>query len=197
MKKIIPIIKLAADFANVMRVLRYREGHLENDAEHSYQLAMACWSANHQYRLGLDDGKILKYALVHDLVELYAGDTDAFGDKERLAAKKKNEERAFQQLRKEYGKFGEILEAIEAYNKKADLESHVVNVIDKLVAWANIQNSKDDYHVRRKVSIDTWKKRLFDKIDYDALDPKIKAIIDEAVAEVETKYQESFFIAKK
>lgn len=197
MKKVLPIIKLAADFANVMRVLRYREGHTENDAEHSYQLAMTCWSTNHQYELELDDEKILKYALIHDLVELYAGDTDAFGDKKKIAAKKKNEAAAFRKLKQNYPNFGEIFEAIDEYNRKINQEAHLVNVMDKLVAEANIRNSQDDYYQRRQVDIATWEKRLFDKIGYDALDPKLQAIVDEAVNDVKKTYQESFFNNKK
>ena len=197
MKKVIPIIKLTADFANVKRVLRYREGHVENDAEHIYHLAMVCWSANHQYELGLRDEKILKYALVHDLVELYAGDTDAFGDKERIASKKKNEADALRKLKQNYSEFHELFEAIDEYSEKINQEAHLVNIMDKLVAAVNIWHSKDDYHMRRKISIETWKKRLFEKIDYNLLDSRLKLIVDEVVHEAETTYRDTFFVKAK
>lgn len=193
MKKVIPIIQLAANFANIMRVLRYREGHIENDAEHSYQLAMTCWSTNHQYRLGLNDEKLLKYALVHDLVELYAGDTDAFGDKEKIASKKKNEAEALQKLKQNYPQFTEILVAIDEYDKKINQEAHLVNIMDKLVAEANIRHSMDDYYQRRKVTEETWRKRLFNKISYDSLEPKLQIIVDEAVQEASNTYKKTFF----
>lgn len=48
---------------------------LENSAEHSWHLAMACWSIARQFNLAVDEGKLLKLALVHDLGEIDAGDT--------------------------------------------------------------------------------------------------------------------------
>ncbi len=47
----------------------------ENSAEHSWHLAMACWSFARAFELELDEGKLLKLALVHDLGEIDAGDT--------------------------------------------------------------------------------------------------------------------------
>ncbi|GLP99320.1 hydrolase [Methylophaga thalassica] len=48
---------------------------LENSAEHSWHLAMACWSLAAHFQLDIDMAKLLQYALVHDLGEVDAGDT--------------------------------------------------------------------------------------------------------------------------
>ena len=48
---------------------------LENSAEHSWHLAMACWSIATYFELSLDHERLLKMALVHDLGEIDAGDT--------------------------------------------------------------------------------------------------------------------------
>lgn len=48
---------------------------LENSAEHSWHLAMACWSIAELFQLDVNHEKILKLALVHDLGEIDAGDT--------------------------------------------------------------------------------------------------------------------------
>ena len=48
---------------------------LENSAEHSWHLAMACWSLSRSLNLQLNEEKLLKLALVHDLGEIDAGDT--------------------------------------------------------------------------------------------------------------------------
>ena len=146
MKKIIPIINLAATFASVKRTTGYREGHLENDAEHSYQLALVCWSANEQYDLGLKDELILKFALVHDLIEIYVGDIDAFDDKEKIATKKESEAKAFARLKAEYAPFEDMISAIERYEKKAEVEAQLVYVMDKFIVDANIHHSKGDYY---------------------------------------------------
>ncbi|WP_019672173.1 HD domain-containing protein [Psychrobacter lutiphocae] len=48
---------------------------LENSAEHSWHLAMACWSIAELFELDINHEKLLKLALVHDLGEIDAGDT--------------------------------------------------------------------------------------------------------------------------
>lgn len=48
---------------------------LENSAEHSWHLAMACWNIAEYFQLDVDMAKLLQYALVHDLGEVDAGDT--------------------------------------------------------------------------------------------------------------------------
>lgn len=48
---------------------------LENSAEHSWHLAMACWAFAERSAGRYDMEKLLKLALVHDLGEMGAGDT--------------------------------------------------------------------------------------------------------------------------
>jgi 5'-deoxynucleotidase YfbR-like HD superfamily hydrolase len=193
MNRMEPIIKLAADFAGVMRVLRYREGHIENDAEHSYQLAIVSWSANHQYNLRLDDEKILKYALVHDLVEIYAGDTDAFGDAKKLAAKHDKEVKALKQLQKNYHNFPEIVEATKTYEQRQELETRLVNIFDKVIADENIYQSKDDYYLRMNVTYEQWKERILMKINYPTLPLLLKPLVDEWIVEVKNRERDIFY----
>ncbi|BFM04354.1 hypothetical protein Psyaliredsea_30010 [Psychrobacter alimentarius] len=47
----------------------------ENSAEHSWHLAMACWSIAELFELDVNHERLLKMALVHDLGEIDAGDT--------------------------------------------------------------------------------------------------------------------------
>jgi putative hydrolase of HD superfamily len=53
---------------------------LENSAEHSWHLAMACWSMASYFNKDLSIEKLLKLALVHDLGEIDAGDTFLYAD---------------------------------------------------------------------------------------------------------------------
>lgn len=53
----------------------------ENDVEHSYSVAILCWYLNDKLKLNLDIAKVLKYALVHDFPEVYAGDVNTFARK--------------------------------------------------------------------------------------------------------------------
>src|SRR3989338_476599 len=69
----------------------------ESDAEHSWHLAMFIILFEKDIAKNLDIAKMLKMALIHDLVEIYAGDTFAF-DKEGQKTKKERELMAGQKL---------------------------------------------------------------------------------------------------
>ncbi len=53
---------------------------IENSAEHSWHLAMACWSIAKYFNLNLSEEKLLKLALIHDMGEIDAGDTFLYAD---------------------------------------------------------------------------------------------------------------------
>jgi len=57
----------------------------ENDAEHSWHLALMAMVL-HEYspKKDLDITKVLKMLLIHDLVEIYAGDTFCYDEKANL-----------------------------------------------------------------------------------------------------------------
>ena len=53
----------------------------ENDAEHSWHMALCAMTLKEYSNLGeIDMEKVLKLILIHDIVEIYAGDTPAFSD---------------------------------------------------------------------------------------------------------------------
>ncbi len=62
------------------RTYVYGGDRVENSAEHSWQLAMACWSISRSFDLELSEEKLIKLALVHDLGEIDAGDTFLYSD---------------------------------------------------------------------------------------------------------------------
>lgn len=192
MKKIIPIIELTSKSAAVLRTVGYKDGHFENDAEHSYQLALACWSANEQYNLGLNNEIILKLALTHDLVEIYAGDTDAHASPEYLNSKAERERLALEQLKKEYNNFQDMLRTIEAYEKSDTDEAKLVHFLDKIVPDVNIYNSISNYYKERKVTYDGWKTWLFGKINYESMNSNLKLLVDESVQHVKNNFQNIF-----
>jgi putative hydrolase of HD superfamily len=80
---ILSFTRFTRRFENVTRrVYRIDDGWPENDAEHSCQLALMAWFIIEERGLELDLKKVLQYALAHDLVEAYAGDTPAFENNE-------------------------------------------------------------------------------------------------------------------
>ncbi|MBS7528781.1 HD domain-containing protein [Fusibacter paucivorans] len=64
----------------------------ENSAEHSWHLAVMAMVLMEQCSVeGLNQLTIIKMLLIHDLVEIYDGDTFLFDEKARLEASKKEE----------------------------------------------------------------------------------------------------------
>lgn len=193
MRKILPIIHLASQFATVQRALGYREGHVENDAEHSFQLALVCWSANEQYQLGFNEGLIMKFALVHDLVEVYAGDTDAHGSQAAIASKKEREHKAFEKLKQTYGVFEDLIKTIERYETKTDPEAQLVSIMDKLIPSAHVYFGKGDYCQTHKLSMDEWKHWINRKIKKESLHQKLQVFFEKSLQEIQTDFSEIFY----
>ena len=66
---------------NIFRQTYLADGkRKENDAEHSWHLAMMVVILS-EYFKGADILKTVKMVLIHDLVEIYAGDTFAYDEK--------------------------------------------------------------------------------------------------------------------
>lgn len=107
---------------------------LENSAEHSWHLAMACWSIAELFELDVNHEKLLKMALVHDLGEIDAGDTFLYADTRTDAHL---EERAgIARLQAESGNgikdLNEIWEEQETGSSK---ETQLLKVVDRLLPF--------------------------------------------------------------
>ena len=105
--------------------------------EHSWQLAMLAWYVIDTEKLPLDKGKVLQYALAHDLVETYAGDT-YFYDPEAEATKHQREKEAQERIAKEHPEFASLHATISAYEAREDEESKFVYALDKTIDPLNI-----------------------------------------------------------
>jgi putative hydrolase of HD superfamily len=76
--------ELLHKFALVERVAHIKgRTTRENDVEHSYIITMLAWFVIDTFKLSLDTNKVLRYALVHDLVEVYAGTPISLMKKQR------------------------------------------------------------------------------------------------------------------
>ncbi len=105
----------------------------ENDIEHSYHLAMLAWYIADSNSLLLDKNLLLSYSLVHDFVEVYAGDTYIYSKNAHdHESKKEREEAARLRLEKEFPEFAGMHNTILEYEKQENLESRFVYVLDKL-----------------------------------------------------------------
>ncbi|KKS99593.1 MAG: Metal dependent phosphohydrolase [Candidatus Nomurabacteria bacterium GW2011_GWF2_43_8] len=105
----------------------------ENVVEHSFSLAMFCWRIFNIIRPPLDIEKILKYALVHDLIERGQGqDVNTYAKEEERRAKKEKEGEELKKLSLEFGDFSEFIETLKNYEIKNDEEAQFVWGVDKV-----------------------------------------------------------------
>ena len=72
-------------------------GRRENDAEHAWHMAMMIYLLKEYSNEEIDVAKAMMMALIHDVVEIDAGDTYAY-DSKGLDSQKEREERAAQRI---------------------------------------------------------------------------------------------------
>jgi 5'-deoxynucleotidase YfbR-like HD superfamily hydrolase len=108
---------------------------LENDVEHSWTVSiLACALAPH-IDPQLDTGKISQFALVHDVVEVFAGDTKHFSATPgHKATKTEREQAALARLKQDYPAFSWLSDTIAAYETFDSAEAQFVYAIDKYIA---------------------------------------------------------------
>jgi putative hydrolase of HD superfamily len=128
------------------------KGFRENDAEHSYSLSMMAWYLITTRKLELNLDLSMRYALSHDLVEVYAGDTHAFGSSPQKASKKLREDLALTMLRQEYAEFSELPDLIHNYEQRNDPEGRFVYALDKLMPSLMIYLNESQHYVSREIS---------------------------------------------
>ena len=133
LSQLIDFINFTHKFREVVRVARSPNGKkFENDTEHSYQLAMVAWFLIEQDKLKLNKELCLMYALAHDLVEVYAGDT-LFFDTTSISTKHKREKDALHKIKKRFPNFNNLAIIIEKYESKKDKESKFIYALDKVL----------------------------------------------------------------
>lgn len=131
---LVDLLKILNKFRMVERVQTATGlDRLENDVEHSYNLAIYAWYVLCLYNLDLDIGKVLKYCLVHDFVEVYAGDTYFLVNSEEQKDKWEREKKALERLSEELIVFPDFIQTIKDYENRIDKESTFVYSLDKTI----------------------------------------------------------------
>jgi putative hydrolase of HD superfamily len=134
-KAVVELGKLALVFSRVNRVT-YHDDSLtrESDSDHTVMLALiACSYAERCYKDTIDLGKVAQFAIIHDLVEAYAGDTDSLGiTQESKMDKNHREEQAFIRIKEEFqSSFPWLINTIEEYDSLASKEARYIKLLDK------------------------------------------------------------------
>ncbi|HEY1037632.1 MAG TPA: HD domain-containing protein [Candidatus Paceibacterota bacterium] len=165
-------------------LLVHKSDQNENDVEHSFTLAMLAWHIHSTYKLDLDLSKLFSYALAHDLVEIYAGDTFFYQtDADVLNSKHNKEQEAARRLRSEFPEFPELHDAIDRYEAREDDESKFIYALDKIEPVLSIYLDGGRTWKKNNVTLEMLTSMKMPKV---AVDKTIEAIFKELVSRIET-----------
>lgn len=145
----------------------------ENDAEHSWHIALMAYLLQEYAEEPVDVTKVMIMVLIHDLVEIDAGDTyayDAAGAKTKRAREVAAAERIFGLLPKEQGEyFRSLWDEFEAYESADAKYAHLLDNFQPLLlndasdgkSWTEHTVKKSQIYKRNEkieeTSAEVWK----------------------------------------
>ena len=108
----------------------------ESSAEHSWSVAMYAWilysDFKKEFRDNINETRLIKMALVHDLVEIKSGDTSVWNKENRVESEKRDQKYSdivFSEFPPElHQEFTELWNELE---KNQSLEAKIINGLDR------------------------------------------------------------------
>jgi putative hydrolase of HD superfamily len=185
--RLIDLQKLLLQFQAIDRVLYIPgRGHRhENDIEHSYNLAMAAWFLA-EYFPELNKDQVIRLSLVHDLVEVHAGDTFIFHNPTGMATKAAREAAALKQLSKDWADFPDMLRALHRYEERQSPEARFVYALDKVMPAIMNYLQGGEVWRQRHVSLQDLRDMKDSKV---ALSPEIQPYYHELLRLLESNLE--------
>ncbi len=107
---------------------------LENSAEHSWHLAMACWNFACRFYPEADQERLIKLALIHDLGEIGAGDTFLY-DAARANAHVEERKGVEELARMPGNSIEDMLSLWDEQEYGDSLEVRILKVMDRLLPF--------------------------------------------------------------
>lgn len=169
---------------NVLRRTRVKsaEGRLENSGEHSWHVALMAVLMEEHANAPVDICRVMKMLLIHDVVEIDAGDTfvyDTVASKEQAEKEIKAAERLFGMLPREQGK--ELLALWHEFEAAQTDDAKYAKALDRLIPmllnYHNDGQSWQEHGITREQAL-TINKRI--ELGSVTLWDKAKEIIEDA-----------------
>lgn len=137
-------------------------GRKENDAEHSWHIALMAYLLQEYTAESVDVSKVMIMVLIHDLVEIDAGDTyayDTVGAETKRTRESAGADRIFGLLPEDQGKyFRELWEEFETYETPEAKYAHLLDNFQPLllndaadgISWKEHQVKKSQIYKRNE-----------------------------------------------
>ncbi|MGS2600260.1 HD domain-containing protein [Mammaliicoccus sciuri] len=138
LKKQVEFIEEIEKLKTITRFNRTLDGRFENSAEHSWQVALTSVILKDYYPHKIDIEKVLLMLLIHDLGEIYAGDTWVFDDLKKSSAHEKESQSIDKSLSiLPIDQFSFLKESWIEFETGNSGEARYARVIDALVPLIN------------------------------------------------------------
>ena len=183
LKNSVNFIKEIEKLKSVTRFNRTHDGRFENSAEHSWQGAIAAMVLQDYYPEKLDMEKVTSMLLIHDLGEIYAGDTWVFDDEKKVHSHNReleSIEKTMSLLPEE--KYLNMKNLWLEFEKGQSAESRYARVIDALVPLINhLEVSELNYNPDNISADMVLEKKKFIKSESEELWKLTEDLIQESV----------------
>lgn len=179
----VDFVKEIEKLKTVTRFNRTLDGRFENSAEHSWQVALVANLFQDYFPEKLDIGKVTLMLLLHDLGEIYAGDTWVYD----TTGKAVSHDKEYLSLQKSLAvlpiiqgeKFTELWLEFEKGNSP---EARYARIIDALVPLINhLVVSEENYNLDKLTADRVLAKKAFIKEDSEILLQLAKELIKKSV----------------
>ena len=158
------------------RTMLLNKSRRENDAEHSWHIAVMAMLFKDYAPEGCDVARAVQMCIVHDLVEIYAGDTFAYdvsANFEKEEREKAGADRLFGELPEQLGKQFRLL--WEEFDKMETPDAKYAAAMDRLQPFLHNTLTDGQTWKEGKPSVDMVEKRLGPALE---LIPEIKGWYD-------------------
>lgn len=167
----------------------FRQTHLsnhgrnENDAEHSWHMAIMAYLLREYANEEVDIAKVMLMCLIHDLVEIDAGDTYAY-DEEALQTQKIREEAAKQRIfsllpEEQAAELTALFDEFEAYETPESKFAHAMDNLQPLIL--NHSNNGGDWREHQVTAEQIYKRQSKTKLGSEKLFEVTDRLIQENI----------------
>ena len=167
----------------------FRQTHLsghgrnENDAEHSWHMAVMAYLLREYANEEVDIAKVMLMCLIHDIVEIDAGDTYAY-DTEGLQTQKEREDAAKQRIfsilpEEQAAEFIGLFDEFEAYETPESKFAHAMDNLQPLML--NNSNGGADWRAHQVSAEQVYGRQSKTKLGSEKLFEVVDGMIQENI----------------